>query len=100
MDFELCCVDGEVKSHDSMEGAWVSWFLFPFAHPPATRQALVDNGFAESCWGRMGEQSKLGVPPDQDVLQEKPATAGLKLGLFSYPVLQAADILIHKFAHL
>jgi len=49
VDFELCCVNGEVKSHDSVEGAWVSWFLSPFAH-----QALLNNGFAEPCWGRSG----------------------------------------------
>lgn len=38
VDFELCCADGEVKSHDSVEGAWVSWFYFPSStHPPATK---------------------------------------------------------------
>ena len=52
VDFELCCADGEVKSHDSVEGAWVSWFLFPFIHPPTHHQALLDNGFAEPFWGR------------------------------------------------
>ncbi|RPA91986.1 tryptophanyl-tRNA synthetase [Choiromyces venosus 120613-1] len=45
-------------------------------------------------------KSKLGVSSDQDSFMEKATTAGLKLGLFSYPVLQAADILIHKTTHV
>ncbi|PUU82253.1 hypothetical protein B9Z19DRAFT_1018056 [Tuber borchii] len=60
-----------------------------------------------SCVAPMGRlnrmtqwKSKLGIPSDQNALQEKSATAGLKLGLFSYPVLQAADILIHKTTHV
>ncbi|CUS08185.1 unnamed protein product [Tuber aestivum] len=60
-----------------------------------------------SCFAPMGRlnrmtqwKSKLGVSSDQDALGERPATAGLKLGLFSYPVLQAADILIHKATHV
>ncbi|KAG0131266.1 hypothetical protein HOY82DRAFT_519324 [Tuber indicum] len=60
-----------------------------------------------SCVAPMGRlnrmtqwKSKLGVPSDQDALQEKATTAGLKLGLLSYPVLQAADILIHKATHV
>jgi tryptophanyl-tRNA synthetase len=30
-------------------------------------------------------------------LDDRSASARLKLGLFSYPVLQAADILVHRY---
>lgn len=39
-------------------------------------------------------QSKLSLPDDSSV-QDVDAKARLKLGLFSYPVLQAADILLY-----
>jgi tryptophanyl-tRNA synthetase len=41
-------------------------------------------------------QSKLQLPNDASFAEasDKPA---LRLGLFSYPVLQAADILVHRF---
>jgi len=42
-------------------------------------------------------QSKLGVREDANAFEGK-TTAKLKLGLFSYPVLQAADILVHRLA--
>ena len=41
-------------------------------------------------------QSKLELPGSAS-LEESEARAKLKLGLFSYPVLQAADILIHRY---
>lgn len=40
-------------------------------------------------------QSKLNLPDDAN-LDSDEATAKLKLGLFSYPVLQAADILLYR----
>ncbi|KAF8249465.1 tryptophanyl-tRNA synthetase [Wilcoxina mikolae CBS 423.85] len=40
-------------------------------------------------------KSKLGVRVDANPFEGK-STAKLKLGLFSYPVLQAADILVHR----
>lgn len=41
-------------------------------------------------------QSKLQLPEDAS-LEDSEARAQLRLGLFSYPVLQAADILIHRY---
>lgn len=42
-------------------------------------------------------QSKLAVPDQGSRLESKSARANLKLGLFSYPVLQAADILLYGY---
>jgi hypothetical protein len=41
-------------------------------------------------------QSKLQLPEDTS-LDDSTARAQLRLGLFSYPVLQAADILVHRY---
>lgn len=41
------------------------------------------------------QQSKLSIV-DGSGLDDKRVKASLKLGLFSYPVLQAADILVHR----
>lgn len=41
-------------------------------------------------------KSKLRLPEDVD-LEDARARSSLRLGLFSYPVLQAADILVHRF---
>lgn len=41
-------------------------------------------------------QHKLQVP-DSSHIDARSVTGKLKLGLFSYPVLQAADILVHRF---
>lgn len=41
-------------------------------------------------------QSKLQLPEDT-TLEQADARAQLRLGLFSYPVLQAADILVHRY---
>ncbi|OLN81516.1 Tryptophan-tRNA ligase, mitochondrial [Colletotrichum chlorophyti] len=59
-----------------------------------------------SCTASMGYlsrmtqwKSKLSLSPDASILDEG-AKASLKLGLFSYPVLQAADILVHRATHV
>lgn len=41
-------------------------------------------------------KSKLSLQEDSSPLDEK-ARSQLKLGLFSYPVLQAADVLVHRY---
>ncbi|KAJ5180350.1 hypothetical protein N7492_003560 [Penicillium capsulatum] len=46
-----------------------------------------------------GVQSKLQLPEDT-TLEHSEARAQLRLGLFSYPVLQAADILVHRVMSL
>ena len=35
--------------------------------------------------------------PEDTTLEHSEARAQLRLGLFSYPVLQAADILVHRY---
>lgn len=40
-------------------------------------------------------KSKLNLG-DKSTIDDKQASSRLKLGLFSYPVLQAADILVHR----
>lgn len=59
-----------------------------------------------SCTASMGYlsrmtqwKSKLSLAPDAS-LQDEGAKATLRLGLFSYPVLQAADILVHRATHV
>ncbi|RLL93428.1 hypothetical protein CFD26_100573 [Aspergillus turcosus] len=44
-------------------------------------------------------QSKLQLP-DNANLEDSAARSRLRLGLFSYPVLQAADILVHRATHV
>ncbi|KGO59225.1 Ribosomal protein S10 [Penicillium expansum] len=44
-------------------------------------------------------KSKLQLPDDA-TLDDSTARAQLRLGLFSYPVLQAADILVHRATHV
>ncbi|KAJ5375359.1 hypothetical protein N7517_007365 [Penicillium concentricum] len=44
-------------------------------------------------------KSKLQLPDDA-TLDDSAARAQLRLGLFSYPVLQAADILVHRATHV
>ncbi|KAJ5570350.1 uncharacterized protein N7459_009780 [Penicillium hispanicum] len=44
-------------------------------------------------------KSKLQLPEDT-TLEHSEARAQLRLGLFSYPVLQAADILVHRATHV
>ncbi|PSN71580.1 tryptophanyl-tRNA synthetase [Corynespora cassiicola Philippines] len=52
--------------------------------------------------GRMTQwKSKLSLPEDADPLANAPSNKeALKLGLFSYPVLQAADILLYNTTHV
>ncbi|KAF2181867.1 tryptophanyl-tRNA synthetase [Zopfia rhizophila CBS 207.26] len=46
-------------------------------------------------------KSKLSLPDNASPLDPGPTSkAALKLGLFSYPVLQASDILIHRATHV
>ena len=42
-----------------------------------------------------GTQSKMSVDTKKDASEDARSFLALKLGLFSYPVLQAADILAH-----
>ena len=44
-------------------------------------------------------KTKLGLDPDAS-MDEKEARARLKLGLFAYPVLQAADVLLYGTTHV
>ncbi|KAI1071232.1 hypothetical protein LB507_009471 [Fusarium sp. FIESC RH6] len=44
-------------------------------------------------------KSKLNLD-DKSTIDDKQASSRLKLGLFSYPVLQAADILVHRATHV
>lgn len=44
-------------------------------------------------------KSKLQLP-DNANLEDSTARSRLRLGLFSYPVLQAADILVHRATHV
>ncbi|KAJ6024513.1 hypothetical protein N7540_005310 [Penicillium herquei] len=44
-------------------------------------------------------KTKLQLPEDA-TLEDSEARAQLRLGLFSYPVLQAADILVHRATHV
>lgn len=46
---------------------------------------------------KLRHQSKLQLPDDA-TLEDSEARAQLRLGLFSYPVLQAADILVHRYS--
>ncbi|KAK7184293.1 tryptophanyl-tRNA synthetase [Paraphaeosphaeria sporulosa] len=51
--------------------------------------------------GRMTQwKSKAGVAGDADPLESAPNKPALKLGLFSYPVLQAADVLLYNATHV
>ncbi|KKA29489.1 hypothetical protein TD95_001602 [Thielaviopsis punctulata] len=52
-----------------------------------------------SCFLDSVVSSKLSLSSTADVQDEK-ARSALKLGLFSYPVLQAADILIYRATHV
>ncbi|KUI64930.1 Tryptophan--tRNA ligase, mitochondrial [Cytospora mali] len=59
-----------------------------------------------SCTASMGYlnrmtqwKSKLSLSSDTSALDDR-AKSALKLGLFSYPVLQAADILVHRATHV
>lgn len=77
MDFELYGFDGIFKPDDPVEGEMTTPTSWPYA------------------WELRVWQSKLSLSDNASVTDEK-AKSALKLGLFSYPVLQAADILVHR----
>jgi hypothetical protein len=78
VDSELYCFDGLSLTHDSVEG-------WKFSCKSAS---LLDSLLTML-------QSKLQLAPDTSPLSAD-SRSRLKLGLFSYPVLQAADILVHR----
>lgn len=55
-----------------------------------------DSSWYPALFTYMNLQSKLSLSENSSFLDEK-AKASLKLGLFAYPVLQAADILVYRF---
>ncbi len=75
VDIKLYCIHGLPISHDSVEGKLFTWLEVQLAHDQHQTKMSVDEN-ASPLSG--GNKSKL------------------KLGLFSYPVLQAADILVHR----
>ena len=88
MDFELHHADGQAESDDDLEGQ-------PFRSlvPPSPRYCRSHPGFFFSdrftrFQGKLADQ-KAGR-------EEEVSDSELHLGLFAYPVLQAADILLYK----
>lgn len=79
MDFELHSFCRILVSHDTVEGEPIVLFA------ELTYQTLNNT-----------VQSKLSLSSSSS-LDDKSVGSSLKLGLFSYPVLQAADILVHRF---
>ena len=77
MDFELYGEYGISFSDDPVEGR------------PSEPQE-------QNLFWLTGFQSKLSLSDDASPLDES-SKSKLKLGLFSYPVLQAADILVHRY---
>jgi tryptophanyl-tRNA synthetase len=51
-------------------------------------------------WSTDSVQSKLSLPENASPLEPAANKDALKLGLFSYPVLQAADILLYNTTHV
>lgn len=82
MDFELHSFRRILVSHDTVEGEAIVIFV------------LLTYGTLNNT-----VQSKLSLSSSSS-LDDKSVVSSLKLGLFSYPVLQAADILIHRFVGL
>ncbi|KAI9244931.1 hypothetical protein BY458DRAFT_495068 [Sporodiniella umbellata] len=65
-----------------------------------TELAWIFNCITPVGWlGRM-TQWKSKMSQDPHALADSKLTAGLKVGLFDYPVLQAADILLYKGTHV
>jgi tryptophanyl-tRNA synthetase len=98
VDIELWRQHGVLEQDDAVEGGWASTTL---RAKRGREKEAVWWGARESGAGAEWNwfwQSKLGVNGDADAFGGKSA-AKLKLGLFSYPVLQAADILVHRYAH-
>ncbi|KAF5580971.1 tryptophanyl-tRNA synthetase [Fusarium pseudoanthophilum] len=66
---------------------------------PPTRYIVTDRKASVGYLSRMTQwKSKLNIS-DKSNMNDK-AASNLKLGLFSYPVLQAADILVHRATHV
>lgn len=80
VDFEYGCFDGVFIAYDAVEGE---------------HYLLLEISMNE-IFTNMINQSKLQLPDDAS-LDDSEARAQLRLGLFSYPVLQAADILVHRY---
>ena len=83
MDLELHCVHRLPLPYDSMEGT-----LYSSDH------SIESNALSVTAYSWY-LQSKLAMS-DSAALSDAAAKARLKLGLFSYPVLQAADILVYR----
>lgn len=84
VDIKLHGVCGISLAHDTMEG------LF---HIPLVGCILMSCHLTTY---RSSPQSKLAMS-DNVALSDPDAKAKLKLGLFSYPVLQSADILLYRY---
>ncbi|KAF9395754.1 Tryptophan--tRNA ligase, mitochondrial [Mortierella sp. AD011] len=55
------------------------------------------SGHAElTCYEQWVPQAKMGITRGSQSLEDIEATKGLQLGLFAYPVLMAADVLLYK----
>lgn len=84
VDIELYGIDGIFVSYDTMEGLSLFYslhFILPIL------PVIIINM----------RQSKLSLKDDASPL-DGGNKSKLKLGLFSYPVLQAADVLVHRYA--
>lgn len=77
MDPLLFRLRGVPDTHDTVEGEIV---LLPQCQQVSSKLS----------------QSKLALPNGASLLDSN-AKGKLKLGLFSYPVLQAADVLVHRY---
>ena len=78
MAIELYGVDRLPCTHDTMEGGWV-------ITSTCFRKPIMFNF----------SKSKLALSEQASAFDSQAARAKLKLGLLSYPVLQAADILLY-----
>ncbi len=82
MDPKLYSVNGVSFTYDTVEGLLHD---MTNVHLPESSLSLL------TLW-----KSKLAMSEDM-ALSDPDAKAKLKLGLFSYPVLQAADILLYRY---
>lgn len=81
VDTQLHSINGLPLTHDPMESLSPSLS----SPPPFCSSKSTDS-----------TQSKMNLPDGASPLEEGKKSK-LKLGLFSYPVLQAADILVHRY---
>lgn len=77
VDIELYGFRGSFITHDTVEG-WEYW----------SEAGIIAHSSI---------QSKLALSKEVSVFDSQSAKAKLRLGLFSYPVLQAADILLYGY---